>query len=254
MAAGFPGGWQTLAPGVTESVALYGVELSPESEARTAHFDWRQSGTSVIMTARLLRTPIEVTKIVSVRHAEVTLGETVRNVGADSHALTWTSQVVLGPPLVGPGAMVDVPATLVRADPRVALDATYEDLLPWPRSYGADGLVNLRTLAGATEQHTRMSYVSDLAAPRLAVRNPAAGLAVELEWDGEVWPHLWYSLETGGRSGFPWFGQSGFLALSPSTSWPARPVGEVRRISGSALILGPGVARTSFLTVAVGAG
>lgn len=250
-AASFPGGWQTLIPGVSDSTALHGVELSPDSEARTARFDWRSSGDSVILTTRLLRTPIEVTKTISVRGAEVTLGETVRNVGRDSRSLTWTSQVVFGAPLVGSRTVVEIPAAIVHPDPRVALEAAYDDLLPWPRCYGTDGMVNLRVLPAAGESQTRLGYVSELSLAQARVMSPDSGLVVEMEWDATTWPHVWYSLETGRRSGFPWFGTSGFLALSPSSSWPARPVSEVRRISGTAVVLDPGASRTSYLTLRV---
>ena len=249
MASSFPGGWQTLFPQVSDATALHGVEFSVESEARTADFTWRSSGSSLILTTRLLRTPLTVTKIISVRGRAVTLGETVKNVGGETVPTTWGSQLVLGPPLVSAATVVETAATLVRPDPRVALDATYEDLLPWPRAYGPDGLTNLRTLAGGQPSLTQLGYLSDFTVARVSVTNPTRQLAVELDWDLGAWPHLAYSAERCRRGGFPWYRAAEFLALTPSSSWPARPAADVRRISGTALLLAPGEARTSHLTL-----
>lgn len=246
-----PGGWQTIFPNGSDNAIVHGVEWGYDGEARIAFYRWEETPSSVIMRARLTRSPFEVTKIVSVRGAEVTVGETIKNVGAEHVDVVWGQQVNLGPPLVGPRAIVDADVAIVRADPRAARDADFDDLLPWPRSRTGDGVVNLRSVPAPDAEQTRAAYLSDFGRPAITIRNPAAGIAATLTWDGDVWPHLWYGMEAGGRSGYPWYGAGYFLSLTPATSWPARGIHDVRRTSATTLRVYPGVSRTSHLSLRV---
>jgi hypothetical protein len=245
------GGWQTVFPNGGDTVSEYGTTWGFDGEARLAPFSWQSAGSSVIMTSRLVRSPFLVTKVISLHDVELTLGETIKNVGGEAVEVMWGSQIILGPPLLAAGSVVEAPGPIVRADPQYATDAGYDDLLPWPRSYGRDGMVNLRALPGLSDRETRMAYLSDFGAPRVSVLNRAARLGVTLEWDAEAWPYLWYAVEAGRRSGFPWFSAGYHLALTPSSSWPAHGLAEARRISQSTLLVLPGVAHTSHLTLRV---
>ena len=56
---------------------------------------------------------------------EVTVGETVRNVGRERIETMWGSQLMLGGELLGPETIVDATAAVVRPDPTSApLQAT----------------------------------------------------------------------------------------------------------------------------------
>ena len=252
-----PGGWQTIFPNGGDSAVVNGAEWGFDGEARLAWFDWEQAGSSVILKTRLLRSPFAVTKIISLNADEVTIGETVKNVGQEHVDVMWGSQLILGPAVLGPETSIDTAATLVRPDPNHAADATYDDILPWPRSYGPDGIVNLRSVPSAESRLTRSAYLSDFRstpatpAPLATVTNVRRRLQVQLNWDLDVWPHLWYRLEAGGRAGYPWYRAGHFLSLTASTSWPARGIHEARRVSASSLRIHPEVARTSHLSVRV---
>ena len=251
MVDSYPGGWHTIFPNGGDAATAYGAEWGFDGEARVAWFDWLHTGSSLVLSARLVRSPFEITKIVSVRGDEVSVGETVKNVGKIHLDVLWGQQVAFGANVLGPGSVVDTSATLVRPDIHLARSAGYDDLLPWPRAYTADGVANLRTIPAPGRAETRMAYLSELGEPRVSLSSPAADLRVELSWDGGVWPHLWYNLEAGGRTAFPWFGTARFLALTPCTSWPAHGVHDARRVSASTLRIHPGVARTSHLSVRV---
>ncbi len=249
MVDSYPGGWQTIFPNGSDSAVVDGAEWAHDGEARVAWYDWQTSGSSVLMRTRLLRSPFELTKIISVRGGEVTVGETAKNVGTEAVDVVWGQQVAFGAPLVGPATVVDASAALVHSDPRTAGSASYDDILPWPRAYGADGVVNLRSVPVGPQ--TRRAYLGEHAEPRLTVRNPALDLVVALEWDGDIWPYVWYELETGGVRDWPWFGTGHFLRLTPSSSWPALGIHDVRRISATSLRIHPGVTRTAHLSLRI---
>ena len=58
------------------------MEWGFDGEVRTTFCDWEFTGSSLVLSARLARSPFEISKIISLRGGELTVGETVRNVGA----------------------------------------------------------------------------------------------------------------------------------------------------------------------------
>jgi hypothetical protein len=246
-----PGGWQTLFPNGGDSVSVHGVEWGFDGEVRTTFFDWEFTGSSLVMTGRLARSPFEISKIISLRDHELTLGETIRNVGGERVEAIWGSRVSFGGGLVGPDTVIDTAATIVRPDPEYSRMTSYDDLSPWPRGHGTDSMINLRTVPGPDAGQSRMAYLSDFSRPWLRVSRPSQALTVDLEWDGSSWPHVWYALEAGGAGGYPWYRKGYFLNLTPCTSWPAHGVREARRVSDTTVWFSPGTARTAYATLRV---
>jgi hypothetical protein len=245
------GGWQMIFPNGGDTVTDHGVERGFDGEARVTPLDWEYTGSSLIMNGRLRRTPFTLTRTISVRGHELSLGETVRNVGREGVETIWGSQLTLGGDLLGPDTTLDTAATVIRPDPRFVTSATYDDLAPWPRTPGASGMVNLRTVPGPTADESRLAYLSDFTRPWLRVTRPERRLGLDLEWDGDRWPHLWYRLEAGGHREFPWYGAGHFLSLTPSSSWPAHGLHEARRVAGTTLPIPPSATRTSHATLTV---
>ncbi len=247
----YPGGWQSLFPNGGDTAIVHGVEWGFNGETRLAPFSWQQTDTTLTMTTRLVRAPFQVTKVISVDGNQVTVSESVTNVGAEALEVIWGQQIVLGEPLVSEHTVVDAAATTVHPDPAVTSDASYDDVMPWPRSFGNPALINLRNLPGRDSEETRLAYVADFRETKVTVRNPRLDLGLDLQWDGDMWPYLWYSMEAGQRSGFPWFGAGYFFSLTPSSSWPGHGIHDARRIAQTTLWIHPHEAKDSHLTVTV---
>jgi hypothetical protein len=245
------GGWQTLFPNAGDSVFVHGVDWGYDGEARLTWMDWEFTGSSVRMTGRLVRAPFEITKIISVRDHEITVGETVRNVGRERIETMWGSQLMLGGVLLGRETIVSSAAAVVRPDPQTSPDINYDDLMPWPRSHGPGAMINLSLLPEPDSAETRLVYLSDFSRPMISISRPSHRIGIELEWDTEVFPYVWYSMEAGGRRGFPWYRAGYFLALTPSTSWPAHGLNEARHISNSTVLIDPSEVVTSYVTLRV---
>lgn len=177
--------------------------------------------------------------------------ETVKNVGGEVLEVIWGQQIVFGEPLVSGDTVVDAAATTVHPDPTVTDETDYEDVMPWPRSHGNTSIINLHNLVARASNETRLAYVTDFTEAKVSVRNSRAGLRVDLEWDRDSWPHLWYSLEAGHRSGFPWFSDGYFFSLSPVSSWPGRGIYDARRVAQTTVWIQPAELMTSHLTVRV---
>jgi hypothetical protein len=250
MADSYPGGWQTLFPNGGDTAVVNGVEWGYDGEARITWLDWEQQGGSLVLTGRLVRSPFRLTKTFTVDGDTVTLEERVHNEGGEVVETMWGSQLVLGGDLVRPGTTLTTSASTVHPDPRFSVGTSYDDLMPWPRSHGPRSVVNLARVPGPDEEESRLSYLTDFSSHTLTVQTPDRSLGIDLTWD-DSWPHVWYSLEAHGRTGFPWYSGAYFLALTPCSSWPAHGVHEVRRTSGSTVWVQAGEELTSRLSVRV---
>lgn len=247
----FPGGWFSLFPNGGDSAILHGAEWGVQGEARVTWLDWTFTGSALVLTGRLVRSPFELTKTFAVRDHEVTVAETVTNVGGERIETMWGSQLMLGGDLLGPDTVVEAGASTVHPDPLVSPGASYDDLMPWPRSYGSDSLVNLGRVVAPGSEETRLAYLTDFDSPSISISRPSRRLGLDLSWDLSTWPNAWYELEAGGSRGFPWFRRAYYLALTPGTSWPAHGLHDARRVSGTTMWVEPGAASTSQLTAAV---
>lgn len=246
-----PGGWHSIFPNGGDSASAHGAEWGYDGEARLTWLDWRTDGTKLILSGRLVRSPFEIVRTVVLRGDELSVTDTVTNVGAEHVDVMWGQQIAFGAALIGPDTVVQAGSTTVRSDPRLASSASYDDLMPWPRAYGQQGLVNLRGVGREETPESRLAYLSDFTEAKIRVRRPALDLAVELTWDELLWPHVWYALETGASKGFPWYGVGRYLAFAPGTSWPAHGLHDARRISSTLLRIHPKGVRSASLTVRV---
>ena len=250
MADTYPGGWQTLFPNGGDTAVVQGVEWGHHGEARLTWLDWEHDENRLSMTGRLVRSPFDLSKVVTLDGTTVVLEESVQNYGGEAVEVMWGSQITFGGDLVGAGSTVSTSASVVRPDPRFSTGTSYDDLMPWPRSLGQHAIVNLSRVPGPQAEETRLAYLTDFGQHALTVRNATGTVGVDLEWD-ETWPCVWYSLEAGGRSGFPWFSTGYFLSLTPATSWPAHGLHDVRRNSATTVWVQPGERLTSRLLLRV---
>jgi len=247
----FPGGWFSMFPNAGDSAVQHGAEWGEHGEARLTWMDWSSTGSSLQLQGRLIRSPFQFAKTVSVHGHQVTIDETATNVADERIETVWASQLMLGGALIGPDTIVDAGASTVHPDPIISRGTDYHDIMPWPRSYATDSVVNLRTLPAPGAGETRLAYLTDFSRPSVSITRPAHDLGLDLSWDLDCWPYAWYAMEAGGSTGFPWFSNSYHLALTPASSWPGQGVHAARRVSDTALWFGPGQARTSSVTATV---
>ncbi|QDP96092.1 hypothetical protein FOE78_09445 [Microlunatus elymi] len=255
-----PGGWQSIFPNGGDTVVVDGADQGQDGEARVALFepDQDQQQTDLDQTdegtlrlhARMRRSPIEMTKIIKMDGDQVSVTETVRNVGADEHEVMWGSQLQFGAPLIAPEAEVDCAAGLVHPDATILYDVDYDDVTVWPRTPGASGMINLRTIPKPGSEN-RMAYLTEFTAGVATITNSTLDCRVELTWDQISLPHLWYQLEAGDTEDHPWFGTGYYLALTPNSSWPAHGLHDARRIASSTLTLASGEERSTTVSLKI---
>lgn len=245
------GGWRSLFPNSGREVTSYGVDWGYDGEACLAAYRSREIDGGVELSTRLARTPFRFTKQITLSGSTVRVTETVRNVSGQGIEVMWAQQVCLGAPLLGETAVIETGATVVRPEPDTTSGVSYDDLMPWPRTQGRKGAINLRRVPGPKADTTRQAYLSDFTDHRLRISNPDLGVAVDLTWEADVMPYLWYELESGGRANFPHFSDSYYLSLAPSTSWPRQGVNDARLHSSSSRWIFPGDELTSWVELTI---
>ncbi|MDN5727403.1 MAG: DUF4432 family protein [Propionibacteriales bacterium] len=247
------GGWRTLFPNSGRNVTLYGADLGTDGEACLAPYDVTpvDDGIGVTLSTRLTRMPIRLTRTVRLDGPRVRVSETVRNESGQDVEVMWAQELCFGAPLLSPTTTLTTGASVVRPDPDTTHSVGYDDVMPWPRTQGNSGVVNLRKSVAADAALTRKAYLSDFSEPKATLRNPELDLAVELTWDGEQMPFCWYELDAGGQDAFPHFLGSYYLALSPSTSWPRQGVHDARRISSTSIWVTAGQERTTWIELSL---
>lgn len=232
---GWSGGWRTLFPSSGRAVTLYGADQGYDGEATLAPYVVDEAtDTTVTLSTRLVRTPVRITRTIELQDSTVTVSETVRNEGGQAIEMMWGQEIALGAPLLGEGTTVETGAAVVRPEPDVTHSVSYDDVMPWPRTQGNGGPINLRRVPEDNSGLTWQAYLSDFTDHHATVTNHAAGLRARLTWDAEQMPYLWYELEAGGQHDFPHFSGSYYLSLTAASAWPRQGLNDARRVSSTA--------------------
>ena len=247
-----PGGWEPLFPNAGPSVNAHGTEWGFDGEARLTWLEWDQTAGGVVLTGRLRRSPFRLIRSLRLSGPTLELTETVQHLGVEPVEVLWGNRLRFGADLIGPDTTLDTGASVVRSDPDRSGAGSYDDLLPWPRGYAQEGLVNLRGVPGPDAGVSRLAYLSDFDRPWARLSRPSLDVSVRVEWQADTWPYLGYALEAGGDQDYPWYGRGYHLALTPASSWPTAGLHLARRTSGTTVWIAGGEARSATLTLTVG--
>jgi galactose mutarotase-like enzyme len=251
----YPGGWQTVFPNGGDAVLEHGVDWGMHGEVWLTPLDWEPVADGLVMRARLVRSPFEVEKRVTMAGRSMTVAETVTNMGGDEVEVMSGHHPAFGAPLVGPDTVVETAARVVVVDDvrnTPGADLALGAIGSWPLVPGRAGAdVDLSRVPGPGAGVDRFAYLTDLERGHAAIDNPRLGLRVDLTWEAAALPHAWYWLEANGTAGFPWYRGVYVLAIEPATSFPGQGIGAVRAKTGTQVAIPPGGSRTSAVTLTV---
>ena len=179
------GGWQTLFPNGGDAVDGAGRRVGASTARRAlTPLDWEYTGTSLIMNGRLRHTPFSLTRTISLRGHELSLGETVRNVGRERDRDHVGQPAHPGWRPAGSGHRARrrrhrgpsrPPVRRVRrATTTSARGRVRRGRPPWS---------TCAPCPAPTPNESRLAYLSDLTRPWLRVTRPERRLGLDLEWD-----------------------------------------------------------------------
>ena len=250
----YPGGWQTLLPNGGDETPAYGTTWGMHGEVWTTPFDADLVHNGVDMHARLVRSPLEVTRRIRLDGGALSVTETVHNRGRDPVDGVWGHHPAFAPDVFGGGELTCGAAEVIVDDRRdtAAGDLVIDGRGPWPHAPArAGGQVDLRRIpereGPAVE---RMAYLSGFTEGWAQLQAHAHGLSARLRWDAARFPVAWLWTEFHATPGFPWFGAVDVLAVEPCTGYPAQGRDVVAERSGLQRF-DPGIPLTTTVTLEV---
>lgn len=251
----YPGGWQVMLPNGGDEVEAYGTTWGMHGEAWLAPFEAAEVDGGVELRTRLLRSPLEVVRLVQLVGGTLSVTETVTNVG--QHAITgvWGHHPAFGAPLVAAGAVLACGARRVVVDDvrtTAAGDLAVAGEGAWPHVPGRHGgEVDLRAVPAGGPPCERMAYLTGFDRGWASITNDALGLRARLDWDAVVFPHAWLWTELHASPGFPWFGAVDVLAVEPCSSYPAQGREAIATKTGTLRTFTPHVSETTTVRLTV---
>jgi galactose mutarotase-like enzyme len=255
----FTAGWQEVFPNGGVPCEFAGAHLGQHGEV--ALLPWRcavlrddPACVEVEFSVRTHRTPFSLVRRMRLDAggAKLVLDETITNLGGQPLPFMWGHHPGFGPPFLEPGCeiavaggTIAVPHRPARPGARLVSGARSG----WPVATTADGgEVDLGVFPGLDTHCDDDFCVEDVEAGWVTLRNPRLGLTVRMDWNTEVFPHLWCWYVAAGSADHPFYGGLTQLALEPFSSPIGSLVENVER--GSVQTLDAGASISSTLSIA----
>lgn len=243
----FPGGWYEMLPNGPEPCSHRGAEFGFHGEATLLPWTYRierddPEEISVLFQTRLVRLPLHVERVMTVREASGTVGieERVTNEAAHQVEFFWGHHPTFGWPLVDVGTRLCLPrcSAAVSATPPAGTRLAPNQRRPWPLLQDVGGgAVDLSVVPAAYPGFHDFVRLDDFDDGWFAIVNPARRVGFALRWDMTLFPTLGLWQIWGGAPDYPWYGLPYLLALEPACDLPSLAEAQTK---GSALVLAPG--------------
>lgn len=232
----YPGGWQTMLPNGGDQVAAYGTIWGMHGEAWTAPFEATPIDEGVELWTRLVRSPLEVRRRITLHGARLCVEEELRNVGGVDLDGVWGHHPAFDGAFVAGGHLEVGGGTVVVDDRRntSAGDLAIGARGTWPTVPGRIGdrvdVSAIPTIDGPPTE--RMAYLTDLDEGSVVVHSAATPWRAQLRWDLACFPHAWLWTEFHATPAFPWFQAVNTFAVEPCTGFPAQGRDAIERTTG----------------------
>jgi uncharacterized protein DUF4432 len=246
----YPGGWQEVFPNGGAPAAYFGAQFGQHGEVSNLPWDAQvvedsESAVSVAFTTRALKTPFRLRKSLRLAAGEstVSFAESITNESDVSLPAMWGYHLAYGRPFLDQTCRVRLPEGVTVIPHPTAIHPDGRRVVAnqrpsWPFADGTDGdTVDLSRLP-SRGTISEIVYLTDFPEGWYELEHPGKGIGIRVEWDISVMPYLWYWMEFGASTGYPWYGQLYTIGLEPFSSYPTNGLPDAVA-NGSALRFGP---------------
>ncbi|RAV20689.1 DUF4432 family protein [Paenibacillus contaminans] len=242
---GYLGGWQEMFPEVSYTSAYRGGTVH-RGESAVTPWDYRivkdePKEIKVLLVNQIRSMPFRTEKLITLTagSAVVRIEETVRNLSPSTELeANWGHHLAYGHPFLGKESFITL-----GEGAKVFHPVTGESW-KWPvmRLDGADTDLSIMPDAGTSRDLLYLSVPDS----RYRLTNASTGVSLEVRWDGNVWPYLWYWQNFQADMQYPFFGSDYNIGLEMFNVPPKLTLSEaVER--GLALAVPPLGSITSWL-------
>jgi hypothetical protein len=177
---------------------------------------------SALLSYNCVRYPFRAEKTIILEDEESSfrISEDIFNVGEQEVEFSWAQHMAYGEPFVDENLQIEIPASKAKTHyfemphERVVRNSIFE----WPLAPGLNGKkVDLSKIPSRDERVQEDFPIIELKDPSYNLYNPKLDLGVQVSWNREAFPVLWYWMNWGTLD-YPWFGRGRTLALEPTTT------------------------------------
>lgn len=240
----YPGGWQEMMPEVSYTHEYRGATVH---RGETAVTPWdchimkdEPEEICVRLTHRLRSLPLYIEKTYTLRSGEtnVRIEETVKNEAPVQVETNWGHHLAYGAPFIGGDARISFDPAARIMQPQTG------ERWPWPHAPQNGEQADLSALPPVGTPRELLCVLPGEGAYR--IDSPSRSLALEVRWDKNVWPYVWYWQNYGADGDAPFFSCEYNFGLEMFNVPPKLTLAEAAA-SGDAIRLAPGGERTAWL-------
>lgn len=243
----YMGGWQEMLPEVSYTSQYRGATVH-RGESAVTPWDYRiikdePDEIQVVLTNSIRSLPLRVEKRITLTtgSGSVRIEETLYNLSpSTSVEANWGHHLAYGAPFVGREAVISLGEGAQICDP--ISGESWE----WPYMIKDGAAVDL-SIMPAPGTIRDLLYIK-LAAYQYRVTHPLKDVALEVRWDGEVWPYLWYWQNFMADLDAPFFGRDYNIGLEMFNIPPKLTLSEAVE-QGYALEIPAGGSISSWLEI-----
>lgn len=248
----YEGGWQEIFPHGGAPGEYRGVWSDQHAEVSLLPWDLAvirdtEDEVALQLRVRCQRSPFVLSRTLALHSGECCLSVTssVTNVGQVRYPGMWGQHLAFGAPYLLPGTEILFPPGC-RGLPHGpgALDPDGGRFFPSTEA----PIQGFR--APEPGQPSDILYITGFSEGRYTIRSAQHPVGLEVRWDASLLPYLWLWVESGGGSGYPWFGREYMIGVEPFSSFPTNGLAEAVS-NGSALFWDPGETKTLHWSCAV---
>jgi len=240
----YEGGWQELFPNANDGCQYHGQDIPFHGEVALQPWQFEVPRSDAENVLRLWvncrMTPFRLERVMCLEGSQLTLRESVTNLGSDPCDFVWGHHLTLGGDFLEDGCVLEIPAAVI-----LTPDVLFEPLTArlesaqaerWPFALSRHGgYVDLRDIRGPDCHSHDDVILGGLEHGFYRVTNPRLNLSFSLEWNVDVFPWLMFWQPYGGADLPPLTGIYG-VGLEPWVSrYPlaqAVDAGQARSLDG----------------------
>lgn len=246
----YEGGWQEVFPSGGVSCSYLGAELQQHAEVSILPWSVELTEDSPDKTALRFEvqtpaTPFRLQRTIALRTGDpcLYLSGSVRNEGNVAVDFMWGQHLAFGQPFLDESCRIAVPTGTRYSAYADAVFPTGRRISnsvgTWPHAVDAQG--NPVDLSHIPPRGTpsELLYLHDMETGWYRITNGDKAIALEVRWNIEHFPYLWFWQEFGGGVTYPWWGAHYNIGLEPFTSPPRAGLAGAR-VDGTSRLLEAG--------------
>ncbi|MBP1995607.1 DUF4432 family protein [Paenibacillus eucommiae] len=219
------GGWQEMFPEVSYTSTYRGATVH-RGESAVTPWDYRiikdePEEIQVVLINQIRSLPLRTEKRITLKAGSETvrIDETVFNLSpTTSMEANWGHHLAYGPPFLTEESFITLGKDATIHHPESG------ESWNWPHmERGGETLDISRMPAPGTERDLLYVLTEDNS---YRLTNPQRGTALEVRWDGSIWPYLWYWQNFKADQDYPFFGRDYNIGLEMFNVPPKLTLGE----------------------------